>query len=528
VQASLYDPVAQYAAGKGLGLQPGSPEARALSESLEATRETWGSLQTGRERQVVEDLLTKLKGGSEPIETGVLDAAGNPITRTAPATPVSYADLDAASLALTKVRGVSSARAAIRAAMLKVVEGTPAEAKLRYAGEVWKGAVRPAESLARKVAIAESPMKAFQAVMQGARATDPQRLRIARNLLDSASWSRVTGGFYEGLFRQAGGDGVKATRLWARVPAESQQVLDPSGRAGQLFQGLTGLARLEKGRLATIGGASAITEAGPQASAVGHAARLAVGHAAASFIPGGHIARMLAHFVVSAGADGVKLAGPAARMFAKGAVGSPAAARLSTMIVQWAADQAPETQDAAQAVAGALNGGEVPPIPPRPAAGAAAPSSGQAAPTAYAPSPGFTREMAAVSHVVGVDPALLHAVVAQESGGNPAAVSEVGAQGLMQVMPETFEALRPQTEALLGRRADIRNPIDNLAAGALLYRQHLDSTGGNVEEAARLYHGGPDPRQHGPRTQAYGRAIAARYRLLSGPARNPPDYRPAA
>ena len=96
VQGELYDPVAQYAASKGLALEPGTPQAQALSAALEGARDKWGALQTGRERGVIESLLEKLKGGTEATDTGVLDAAGTPITRTAPPAPVTYADLDAA------------------------------------------------------------------------------------------------------------------------------------------------------------------------------------------------------------------------------------------------------------------------------------------------------------------------------------------------------------------------------------------------------------------------------------------------
>src|SRR5262249_60950678 len=75
---------------------------------------------------------------------------------------------------------------------------------------------------------------------------------------------------------------------------------------------------------------------------------------------------------------------------------------------------------------------------------------------------------------------------------------------------------------LLGRPVDARAALDNLLMGALYYRDALRRTGGDVEAAARLYHGGPNLALHGPRTVAYGRAVAWRYRLMTGSPAHPP------
>jgi hypothetical protein len=40
------------------------------------------------------------------------------------------------------------------------------------------------------------------------------------------------------------------------------------------------------------------------------------------------------------------------------------------------------------------------------------------------------------------------------------------------------------------------------------------ASNGEVEQATRLYHGGPDKRQWGPRTIAYGQAVRATYRHM--------------
>ena len=80
----------------------------------------------------------------------------------------------------------------------------------------------------------------------------------------------------------------------------------------------------------------------------------------------------------------------------------------------------------------------------------------------------------------------------------------------MQMLPATFEEWRPQVEAITGHQASVDAPFDNLIAGALMYRQLLEEHG-SVEEAARFYHGGPNTRQHGPKTKAYGQIVSANF-----------------
>lgn len=60
-----------------------------------------------------------------------------------------------------------------------------------------------------------------------------------------------------------------------------------------------------------------------------------------------------------------------------------------------------------------------------------------------------------------VDEALLHAVIATESGYEPSALSKKGAIGLMQVMPGTGKRYGAH---------DLRDPSQNLAAGARYLR----------------------------------------------------------
>lgn len=110
-----------------------------------------------------------------------------------------------------------------------------------------------------------------------------------------------------------------------------------------------------------------------------------------------------------------------------------------------------------------------------------------------------------------LSPALLEALVWQESRWNPQAVSPVGARGLAQLMPGTAR--------MLG--VDPGDPLANLEGGARYLRQQLDTFGGDVEKALAAYNAGPGrvARAGGipaiRETQDYVRAIMGR---LSAPA----------
>lgn len=90
----------------------------------------------------------------------------------------------------------------------------------------------------------------------------------------------------------------------------------------------------------------------------------------------------------------------------------------------------------------------------------------------------------------GHDPYLLASIIRQESGFEPSTVSNAGAVGLMQIMPQ--EAPRIAEAAGLGSitRTDLFDPATNIAVGAAEYSQKLSLMNNNAVLAIAAYNAG--------------------------------------
>ncbi|MCY0886423.1 MAG: lytic transglycosylase domain-containing protein [Firmicutes bacterium] len=156
---------------------------------------------------------------------------------------------------------------------------------------------------------------------------------------------------------------------------------------------------------------------------------------------------------------------------------------------------------------GTLAGGFSLDLAPAPAAAPPPAGAGTVPPAPPALAPLFQQAAAAT----GLSPALLQAVALTESGDNPAAVSDKGAIGLMQLMPATARALG----------VDPYNPAANVLGGARYLAGLLQQFGGSLPLALAAYNAGPGAVEAAggippfPETEHYVTAVLDRYRALT-------------
>lgn len=136
--------------------------------------------------------------------------------------------------------------------------------------------------------------------------------------------------------------------------------------------------------------------------------------------------------------------------------------------------------------------------PPTPIATAALPKG---------PSPAVNAIVRQAAQVNGLDPNLLHAVIATESAYVNAAVSRRGAQGLMQLMPATARSLGV-TNAFDARQ--------NIGAGARYLRSLLDAFDQDTRLALAAYNAGAAAvERHGRRIPPFAETAAYVPRVMN-------------
>lgn len=101
----------------------------------------------------------------------------------------------------------------------------------------------------------------------------------------------------------------------------------------------------------------------------------------------------------------------------------------------------------------------------------------------------YVDEILAAAGENSIPPAYIAAVIMAESSYNPTAVSSVGAQGLMQIMPETGQWISKKVddEYYDGRMFD---PAANIKYGSWYLGWLMERYGGDMRCATAAYHAG--------------------------------------
>lgn len=105
------------------------------------------------------------------------------------------------------------------------------------------------------------------------------------------------------------------------------------------------------------------------------------------------------------------------------------------------------------------------------------------------------------------------ALISQESGGKGTAISPAGALGSTQMLPATAKEMASKIGVPF--RPDLLQSNDPAALeyqrqlGAAYLQEGLRKTG-NLRDALRYYHGGPNRSMWGPKTNAYADAVLNR------------------
>ena len=101
----------------------------------------------------------------------------------------------------------------------------------------------------------------------------------------------------------------------------------------------------------------------------------------------------------------------------------------------------------------------------------------------------YEKEVEIGCRAQGLEKSFVFAVIKCESGFDPQAVSHVGARGLMQLMPETFDWLLSKTGETY-TEDDLFDPKVNIRYGCYLLHILLSEFSGEQETAIAAYHAG--------------------------------------
>ena len=102
----------------------------------------------------------------------------------------------------------------------------------------------------------------------------------------------------------------------------------------------------------------------------------------------------------------------------------------------------------------------------------------------------YRRDLLAAAREHGLDPALVAAVVREESRFRPGAVSPMGAVGLMQLMPSTAQWVAHAREMEDFDLSQLPDPATNLGMGCWYLSHLIDVFGGSEITAIAAYNGG--------------------------------------
>jgi len=116
-----------------------------------------------------------------------------------------------------------------------------------------------------------------------------------------------------------------------------------------------------------------------------------------------------------------------------------------------------------------------------------------------------------VGKAVGLDPLLILAVISVESRFNPIAESDMGAKGLMQVIPK----FHTEKLAVHGGQDAVLDPKTNILVGAQILKEYIRLAGG-VEAGLQMYNGANDDP-----AQSYAQKVMAEKQRLEQTLRAP-------